>query len=59
MVQSSPSTARLLLEHGVDIDARTVHDFTPLNVAAESGRAKVARVLLKHGPWSRCKHADQ
>ena len=49
-----------MLEHGVDIDARTVHDFTPLNVAAESGRAKVAaRVLLKHGPWSRRKHADR
>jgi hypothetical protein len=41
--------ARLLLEHGADINARDKRRFTPLHVAVEAGRVEVVRVLLEHG----------
>lgn len=49
--QSSLDVARLLLEHGADVNARISDGSgrTPLHVAAESNRAEVVRVLLEHG----------
>ena len=47
--------ARLLLEHGADVNARIERGLenhegrTPLHTAADYGRVKVVRVLLKHG----------
>ena len=49
---SASSVARLLLEHGAEVNAPS-HDrhghSTPLHVAARYGRVGVARVLLEHG----------
>jgi len=41
----------LLLQHNVDVDAKSTHLFnwTSLHVASFSGHAEVARLLLKHG----------
>ncbi|KAN0142123.1 Ankyrin repeat-containing domain protein [Lactarius tabidus] len=42
-------TARLLLERGVDVNARRKDSWTPLHSAAFKGRLEIAQVLLKHG----------
>ena len=42
-------TARLLLERGVDVNARDKDGFTSLHEAALHGMAEVAQVLLDHG----------
>jgi ankyrin repeat protein len=51
--QSLPDVARLLLEHGADVNAQVSGSDssgrTPLHVAVESNRAEVVRVLLEHG----------
>ena len=54
--QLLPDVARLLLEHGADVNARIEHlgddddDVTPLHLAAaDYGRVEVVRVLLEHG----------
>ena len=53
--QLLPDVARLLLERGADVNARTEqgnHDLeggTPLHTAADYGRVEVVRVLLEHG----------
>jgi hypothetical protein len=41
--------ARLLLENGADVMAKSEHERTPLHLASMYGRVEVARVLLKHG----------
>jgi ankyrin repeat protein len=46
---SLSNVARLLLEHGADVNAREVDHLTPLHVAARYGRIEVLRVLLEHG----------
>ena len=49
---SLSNIARLLLEHGADVNARANDDSTPLHLAAMSaryGRVDVIRVLLEHG----------
>jgi ankyrin repeat protein len=43
------STALLLLERGVDVNARDKKDWTSLHRAAFEGRVEVAHVLLDHG----------
>ena len=43
------SIARLLLECGVDVNARTKNLFTPLHLAALNGRLEIAQLLLDHG----------
>jgi ankyrin repeat protein len=45
----SPEIARLLLEHGVDVNARDKDQTTPLHSAAYNGFAGLAEVLLEHG----------
>ena len=53
--QSLPDVARLLLEHGADVNAQTFSSSgstrvgTPLHVTMQYNRAEVARVLLEHG----------
>jgi ankyrin repeat protein len=46
---SRSKVARLLLEHGADVNARENDRSTPLHVAARNGRVEVVRVLLEHG----------
>jgi ankyrin repeat protein len=52
--QLLPDVARLLLEHGADVNARIERGLvkdegkTPLHMAADHGRVEVARVLLEH-----------
>ena len=48
--EQGASTAKLLLEHGVDVNVREKEDgWTSLHEAAFNGRVEVARVLLDHG----------
>ena len=49
MCQLFPDVARLLLEHGADLNARTNDGRTPSYIAAACGMAEVVRVLLEHG----------
>jgi len=46
-----PEAARLLLEHGADVNAFADNELGvhPLNSAAAAGRVDVAAVLLEHG----------
>ena len=46
---SLPVIARLLLEHGADVNARRNDNSTPLHAAAQNGRVEVVHVLLEHG----------
>jgi ankyrin repeat protein len=48
-IQSFPDVARLLLEHGVDVNGPTDVGNTPLHAAAENGTAELVHVLLEHG----------
>ena len=41
--------ARLLLDHGADIEHRTARGWTPLFTAIDQGRTTVCRVLLERG----------
>ena len=41
--------ARLLLDHGADVDATQAGDFTPLHEAAQNGLLDVAQWLLERG----------
>jgi ankyrin repeat protein len=47
--QLLPDVARLLLEHGADVNVQDNNGATPLHVSAEVGTVEVARVLLEHG----------
>ena len=51
--QSLPDVARLLLEHGADVNAQVSGSDssgrTPLHVTMVFNRAEVVRVLLEHG----------
>ena len=52
--QSLPDVARLLLEHGADVNARLPHSSsdrgaTPLHVTMDFNTVEVVRVLLEHG----------
>src|SRR5262249_59491767 len=46
-----PEAARLLLEHGADVNAFADNELGvhPINSAAAAGRAAVVAVLLEHG----------
>ena len=58
---SLSNVARLLLENGADVNARTDKDkghFTPLHLAAEEGRIEVVHVLLQHGANVGTKNGD-
>ena len=43
------NVARLLLEHGANVNARMNNQSTPLHEAVRCGRVEVVRVLLEHG----------
>ena len=43
------NVARLLLEHGADVNALSNDSSTPLHFAARRGRIEVVHVLLEHG----------
>jgi len=50
--QSLPDVARLLLEHGADVNSRTSdYDYgqTPLHIVVKNNRIEVLHVLLEHG----------
>nr|KAG5697807.1 hypothetical protein BaRGS_016069 [Batillaria attramentaria] len=48
--EKGANIARMLIEHGADVHARTdVMLITPLHRACESGNVEVARVLLENG----------
>ena len=47
--QSLVDVARLLLEHGVDVNVQDFGGKTPLHAVARIGRMEVMRVLLEHG----------
>jgi ankyrin repeat protein len=41
--------AKLLLEHGAEVDPRQIYRWTPLHLASLTGNGKVAVVLLRRG----------
>lgn len=41
--------SRWLLEHGASVDARDVHETTPLLVAVKMGREDIVKLLIHHG----------
>ena len=41
--------AKLLLEHGAEVDALSTHKITPLHVAAEENQTAIAKLLLARG----------
>jgi ankyrin repeat protein len=45
--------ARLLLEHGVEVEAEDISDRTAYQIALDNGREEVARLLLVHGAANR------
>ena len=47
--KDSVRVARLLLEHGVDVNAEDRDRDSPLHCASYSGKLEIARVLLHHG----------
>ena len=46
---SFPNVARLLVEHGADVNARMDANFTPMHEAARNGRVESIRALLELG----------
>ena len=50
--------ARMLIEHGANVNARAASDFTPLYESAASGRIEFARLLLEHGADVNAKTSD-
>mmetsp|Transcript_99472 Transcript_99472/g.191032 ORF Transcript_99472/g.191032 Transcript_99472/m.191032 type:complete len:341 (+) Transcript_99472:156-1178(+) len=45
----SSAMAKILIEHGAKVNARTAWDETPLHIAAREGSAEVCQLLLEHG----------
>ena len=56
--EQGASTARLLLEHGVDVNAQKKNSFTSLHEAAFKGRVEVTQVLLNHGANAKLETKD-
>jgi len=50
--------ARVLIEHGANVNARAANDFTPLHEAAASGKLDFAQLLLEHGADVNAKTMD-
>jgi ankyrin repeat protein len=49
MSADNPQAARLLLEHGAEVNARSLDGSSPLTLAAWQGNKQVVRVLLEWG----------
>lgn len=49
VLEGQSDVASLLIEHGVDVNAKGKSGSTPLGEAALKGRVELARLLLKHG----------
>ena len=47
-IYSVEKVIQVLLEHGADVNAKDEYGKTALMLAAENGRAKIARLLLEH-----------
>ena len=43
------AVARILLEHGADVNARYLGGYTPLHAAAENGQVELVQLLLDYG----------
>ena len=56
--EQGASTARLLMERGVDVNARQKDDWMALHWAAYKGRVEVVRALLDHGPNAKLETKD-
>ena len=50
--------ARVLIEHGADVNARATNDFTPLHESAASGKMEFTRLLLEHGADVKARTSD-
>ncbi|MBA3873084.1 MAG: ankyrin repeat domain-containing protein [Anaerolineae bacterium] len=50
--------ARLLIEHGIDVNAKQEGGFTPLQAAAQNGQLELAELLLAHGADAFAKNDD-
>lgn len=51
---------KLLIRHGVDVNARRREGFTPLHIATGEGKLEVVKVLLSAGaqPNAKCRSTD-
>ena len=45
----SPRIAKLLIEHGADVNAKDIYGWTPLYLTACKGRTETAKLLRDHG----------
>jgi ankyrin repeat protein len=54
--RDSVRVARLLLEHGVDVNAEDKDQSSPLHSACYSGKLEIARVLLHHSAKANAKN---
>ena len=50
--------ARILIEHGANVNARAANDLTPLHESAATGKVEFVKLLLEHGADVNAKTTD-
>jgi ankyrin repeat protein len=52
LLREHPKVARMLLEHGADVNARNKRGLTPFDLASQRGRVGIINVLVQYGASS-------
>lgn len=55
---TSDRVSRLLLERGVDVNARDKDKASPLHLASSNSRSRIVQVLLDHGAKADAQNVD-